>query len=50
MEISGATHPAAVIGDPIRHSRSPEIFNAALAGFYRSTAETARIRATEGAT
>jgi pimeloyl-ACP methyl ester carboxylesterase len=31
-------------------TRQPAIFNAALAGFYRSTAETARIRATEGAT
>jgi shikimate dehydrogenase len=31
MEISGATHLAAVIGDPIRHSRSPAIFNAAFA-------------------
>jgi shikimate dehydrogenase len=31
MAISGATRLAAVIGDPIRHSRSPAIFNAAFA-------------------
>jgi len=29
MTLSGATRLAAVIGDPIRHSRSPAIFNAA---------------------
>jgi shikimate dehydrogenase len=31
MNLSGATRLAAVIGDPIRHSRSPAIFNAAFA-------------------
>jgi shikimate dehydrogenase len=31
MTLSGATRLAAVIGDPIRHSRSPAIFNAAFA-------------------
>jgi shikimate dehydrogenase len=31
MSLSGATRLAAVIGDPIRHSRSPAIFNAAFA-------------------
>ena len=31
MRLTGATRLAAVIGDPIRHSRSPAIFNAAFA-------------------
>jgi shikimate dehydrogenase len=31
MTVSGSTRLAAVIGDPIRHSRSPAIFNAAFA-------------------
>ena len=33
MNLSGATRLAAVIGDPIRHSRSPAIFNTAFAAY-----------------